>query len=71
MENDFTTIDGVIALRVPVPPMLERALGYTDRVQRAPARLIGFFWEPAGDEARCAWATNGRCQLVRLSSVCR
>jgi hypothetical protein len=54
MDDDLTTIDGVIALPVPVPPMLERALGYSDPAQGAPARLIGIFWEPAGDEARCS-----------------
>ncbi len=34
-------------LPVPVPPMLEAALGYTGS-----ARLVAFYWEPAGDEAR-------------------
>jgi hypothetical protein len=34
--------------------MLERALGYSDRAQGAPARCIGMFWEPAGDEACCS-----------------
>ena len=54
MQDDFTDIDGLTALPVPVPPMLERALGYTDRAPGSPARLVGFFWEPAGDEARCS-----------------
>ena len=54
MENDLMAIDGVRALPVPVPPMLEQALGYTDRAQGTPAHVIGLFWEPAGDEARCA-----------------
>ena len=53
MENDRTTIDGVIALLVPVLPMLEWELGYTDRAPSAPARFICMFSEPAGDETRC------------------
>ncbi len=53
MENDLPTIAGVIALPVPVPPILEQALGDTDRAQGTPAHFIGMFGEPAGDEARC------------------
>ncbi len=53
MENDFTTIADMIVLPVPVPPMLERALGYIDRAQGTPAHFISMFGEPAGDEARC------------------
>jgi hypothetical protein len=33
-------------LDVPVPPLLERALGYTGS-----ATWVSFYWEPAGDEA--------------------
>jgi hypothetical protein len=33
-------------LSVPVPPMLEEALGYTGT-----ARLVAFYWTPMGDEA--------------------
>ena len=32
-------------LRIPVPPMLEQALGYDGS-----ARWVAFYWEPAGDE---------------------
>ena len=56
MDDELMATDGVRALPVPVPPMLERALGYTDRAPSAPARFIGMFWEPAGDEA---WCTDG------------
>ncbi len=54
MGDDLTTIEGVIALPVPLRSMLERVLGYTDRAPGTPARLTGIFWERAGDEARCA-----------------
>ena len=36
-----------ILLALPVPPMLEAALGYD-----GPARWVGFWWEPCGDTAR-------------------
>jgi len=39
----------LIPLDLPVPPMLEAALGYD-----GPARWVAFFWSPFGDEARCA-----------------
>jgi len=37
----------LVPLPLPVPPMLEAALGYTSS-----GRLVAFYWEPAGDEAR-------------------
>jgi hypothetical protein len=46
---------GLIALDLPVPPMLEAALEYD-----GPARWISFWWEPLGDEAR--WG-DGRFEL--------
>lgn len=36
----------LVPLPVPVPPMLEQALGYPGQ-----ARLVAFFWSPLGDEA--------------------
>lgn len=36
-----TTLDGLLRLEVPVPPMLEEALGYT-----GPACYVGFYWQP-------------------------
>ena len=36
----------LVPLPVPVPPMLELALGYPGQ-----ARLVAFFWSPMGDEA--------------------
>ena len=53
MDDELMAIDGVIALPVPVPPILEQALGDTDRAQGTPAHFISMFGEPAGDEARC------------------
>jgi len=38
------------ALRIPVPPMLEEALGYDGS-----ARWVAFYWTPAGDEAVLWW----------------
>jgi hypothetical protein len=38
--------DGLTSLRVPVPPMLEQALGYPGS-----ARFVSFHWTPSGDEA--------------------
>jgi len=40
--------DGYVHPPLPVPglPMLERALGYAYDAAR-----VGFYWEPAGDEA--------------------
>jgi hypothetical protein len=35
------------SLEVPVPPMLEEALGYMGH-----ARYVAFYWEPMGDECR-------------------
>jgi hypothetical protein len=37
---------GLTRLAVPVPPMLEQALGYTGE-----ARFVSFYWTPGGDEA--------------------
>ncbi len=51
MDDDLVTIDGVRALPVPVPPMLERALAYADHAHGASARLICFSWEPTGADA--------------------
>jgi hypothetical protein len=45
----------LIPLDLPVPPMLEAALGYD-----GPARWVAFFWSPFGDEAR--WG-DGRFEL--------
>lgn len=45
----------LIALDLPVPPMLETALGYD-----GPARWVSFWWEMIGDEAR--WG-DGRLEL--------
>ena len=50
-----TAPTGLIALQVPVPPMLEAALRYD-----GPARWVSFWWEPLGDEAR--WS-DGRFEL--------
>src|SRR5581483_6855994 len=36
----------MLTLHVPVPPMLEQALGY-----EGSATWVSFYWEPAGDEA--------------------
>jgi hypothetical protein len=41
-DDDFT---GLTHLAVPVPPMLERAIGYTGE-----ARFVSFYWIPGGDE---------------------
>jgi hypothetical protein len=44
-------------LHVPVPPMLERAIGYTHS-----ARYVAFYWMPGGDEAMYAdgrWSGTG------------
>jgi len=38
--------NGLTALPIPVPPQFEEALGY-----EGDARWVGFYWEPAGDEA--------------------
>jgi hypothetical protein len=46
---------GLIALDLPVPPMLEMALRYD-----GPARWVGFFWSPFGDEV--CWS-DGRFEL--------
>src|ERR671934_852802 len=40
---DFT---GLTRLVAPVPPMLERAIGYPGE-----ARFVSFYWTPGGDEA--------------------
>ena len=39
-------LDSLRTLPIPVPPMLEQALGYFGS-----ARLVAFYWEPAGDKA--------------------
>ncbi|HLV98698.1 MAG TPA: hypothetical protein VKT82_08485 [Ktedonobacterales bacterium] len=46
----------LVPLPVPVPPMLEQALGYPGQ-----ARLVAFFWSPRGDEAM---HDDGRCTGV-------
>ncbi len=51
MDDELATIDGVRALPVPVPPMLERALASAEHAHGASARLICFSWEPTGDDA--------------------
>jgi hypothetical protein len=43
-------------INIPVPPMLEQALGYEDQ-----HRYVAFWWEPAGDEL--AW-NDGQCSIV-------
>src|SRR5919199_6145890 len=40
------SFDGLTKLAVPVPPMLEEAMGYTGE-----ARFVSFYWTPGGDEA--------------------
>lgn len=45
----MNTFDGITPLGVAVPPAIEYTLGYRRR-----ARLVGFFWEAAGDELRVA-----------------
>src|SRR2546428_14092251 len=37
---------GLTPLMVPVPPMLEQAIGY-----EGDARFVSFYWTPGGDEA--------------------
>src|SRR6266567_4123543 len=37
---------GLTPLIAPVPPMLEKAIGYTGE-----ARFVSFYWMPGGDEA--------------------
>lgn len=46
---------GLIRVLAPVPPMLEEAIGYDGS-----ARLVAFYWQPAGDE--CTW-DDGRCSV--------
>jgi hypothetical protein len=41
------SLDTLRTLPIPVPPMLEQALGYNGQ-----ARLVAFYWSPSGDEAR-------------------
>ena len=48
MENDLATIDGVIALPVRVPPMLEWALGYCTGYFGHPLRR-----NPCIDKSNC------------------
>ncbi len=40
------SFDGLTPLKAPVPPMLEKAIGYS-----GDARFVSFHWTPAGDEA--------------------
>jgi hypothetical protein len=40
------SLDTLSTLTIPVPPMLEQALGYFGS-----ARLVAFYWEPVGDKA--------------------
>ena len=47
---DLTLPEGFHPLPVPVPPMLEEALGYTPFGEDE-ARFVTFFWSPFGDEA--------------------
>ena len=42
MDDELTTIDGMIALSVPVLPMLEHALRYTNRLQGTSALYWGY-----------------------------
>jgi hypothetical protein len=52
MQPDYglPRIEGFQPLAVPVPPMLEEAMGYTP-FGRDEARFVTFFWSPFGDEA--------------------
>src|SRR6266568_8084376 len=40
------SLEGLTPLKAPVPPMLEKAIGY-----HGEARFVSFHWTPEGDEA--------------------
>jgi hypothetical protein len=46
MDKKGKALHGLTPLHVPVPPMLAKAIGYTER-----ARFVSFQWTPYGDEA--------------------
>ena len=46
MSKSIKAVNGLSPLRVPVPPMLARAIGY-----KGDARYVAFNWTPYGDEA--------------------
>jgi hypothetical protein len=46
MRKIIKGINGLIPLKIPVPPMLAKAIGYTGE-----ARYVSFQWTPYGDEA--------------------
>jgi|GEM_PF-653117 len=45
-STDGGFFEGLTLLAVPVPPMLEKAIGYD-----GDARFVSFYWMPGGDEA--------------------
>src|SRR5919202_1757434 len=60
MSNAVKELKGLTPLKVPVPPMLAKAIGYTGNT-----RYIAFNWTPYGDEAEYfdgRLSATGDCQ---------
>lgn len=55
MTGNTHSTDGQVRLSIPVPPMLEEALGYQET-----ARYVGFYWG-VGDES---YVNDGRCMTT-------